>query len=113
MNAKLAQAHVSFKELLHECKLITHLSFDMYQENPNYLKEIEEILKKDKRFVGELKLARMLLMVPFDVHRYLVLDHLPEERLRHIESHLHDLKKRGPPAPITSQSKRTIETHRK
>lgn len=46
---KINDARTNFKELLQECKLITHKSMDLYSENQNHLKEIEEILKKDKR----------------------------------------------------------------
>lgn len=46
---KTNAARSNFKELLQECKLITHKSFDLYNENHNHLKEIEEILKNDKR----------------------------------------------------------------
>jgi transcription elongation regulator 1 len=45
-----------------ECKILTHKTFEAIKENPNHLKEIEGILKKDKR--------------------YLVLDHLENERLQ-------------------------------
>lgn len=45
-------AKSNFKELLQECKLITHKSFDLYMENRNHLKEIEEILKNDKRYIS-------------------------------------------------------------
>jgi len=43
------EAKASFRELLQECKLITHKSYEQVKENPNHLKEIEEILKNDKR----------------------------------------------------------------
>lgn len=42
-------AKAAFRELLHETKLLTHKSFDTIRENPNHLKEIEDILKNDKR----------------------------------------------------------------
>lgn len=38
---------------------------------------------------------------------------MSRERSDTIMFYLEELKKRGPPAPITSQSKRTLETHRK
>jgi hypothetical protein len=50
MRDKAATARSAFKELLQECKLITHKSYDTYKENSNHLKEIEEILKNDKRY---------------------------------------------------------------
>lgn len=77
MNAKL-----SFRELLHECKFITHKSWDMYRENLNHLREIEDILRNDKR--------------------YLVLNHMHAERSQMILSYLEDLHKRGPPPPPTA-----------
>lgn len=48
---KTSSAKQAFKELVQECKLITHKSWEMYKENHNHLKDIEEILKNDKRFV--------------------------------------------------------------
>lgn len=77
MNAKL-----SFRELLHECKFITHKSWDTYRENQNHLREIEDILRNDKR--------------------YLVLNHMHAERSQMILSYLEDLHKRGPPPPPTA-----------
>jgi transcription elongation regulator 1 len=75
-------AKTSFKELLLECKLITHKSLDSVKENPNHLKEIEDILKNDKR--------------------YLVLDHIKSERTNILTMYLEDLFKRGPPPPPTA-----------
>lgn len=46
---KTIEAKASFRELLQECKLITHKSFETVEENPTHFKEIEEILKNDKR----------------------------------------------------------------
>lgn len=46
---KTAEAKAAFRELLLECKLITHKSWDAVQENGQHLREIEEILKMDKR----------------------------------------------------------------
>lgn len=46
---RTTEAKVSFKELLQECKLITYKSFETVKENPLHLKEIEDILKNDKR----------------------------------------------------------------
>lgn len=43
------EAKTSLRELLQECKLVTHKSFEIVKENPNHLKDIEEILKNDKR----------------------------------------------------------------
>lgn len=54
----------------------------MVKENEASLKEIEEILKKDKR--------------------YLELDHIPEERHELVMAYLEDLEKRGPPPPPTA-----------
>lgn len=46
---KTAEAKAAFKELLLECKMITYKSFETVKENAAHLKEIEEILKNDKR----------------------------------------------------------------
>ncbi|KAG5681050.1 hypothetical protein PVAND_010516 [Polypedilum vanderplanki] len=79
---KSSSAKTSFKELLLECKLINHKSYDTYKENHNHLKEIEDILKNDKR--------------------YLVLEHMSRERTDMILDYFEELKKKGVPAPITS-----------
>lgn len=47
---KTTEAKVAFKELLQECKLITYKSFELVKENALHLKEIEDILKNDKRY---------------------------------------------------------------
>uniref|UniRef100_A0A1L8DIB5 Putative transcription factor n=1 Tax=Nyssomyia neivai TaxID=330878 RepID=A0A1L8DIB5_9DIPT len=79
---KTVEAKSAFRELLQECKLITHKSFDTLKDNPNHLKEIEDILKNDKR--------------------HLVLEHIAHERTQMILHHLEDLNKRGPPPPPTA-----------
>ncbi|XP_063709217.1 transcription elongation regulator 1 isoform X2 [Culicoides brevitarsis] len=82
---KTMLAKTSFRELLSETKLITHKSYEMVRENPNHLKEIEEILKNDKR--------------------YLDLDHLHHERSSILNNYLEDLMKRGPPPPPTATNR--------
>lgn len=79
---KVVLAKAAFRELLQETKLLTHKTFDTIRENPNHMKEIEEILKNDKR--------------------YLDLDDIAETRTEIIYSHLEDLEKRGPPPPPTA-----------
>lgn len=63
----------------------------MVKENENYLKEIEDILKNDRR--------------------YLILDHIPDDRKELLISYLDDLEKRGPPPPPTASepSRRIIK----
>lgn len=46
---KTMTAKTSLRELLQECKFINHKSSDLIKENPNHLKEIQDILKNDKR----------------------------------------------------------------
>ena len=67
---------------LQETKLINHKSLKVVQENEQHIREIEEILKKDRR--------------------YLVLDYMPDERTKLIVTYLEDLDKRGPPPPPTA-----------
>lgn len=47
---KTADAKAAFKELLQESKLISHKSLETVKSNPLHLKEIEDILKNDKRY---------------------------------------------------------------
>ncbi|XP_053683234.1 transcription elongation regulator 1 [Sabethes cyaneus] len=79
---KTMNAKISFRELLQECKFITHKSWDTYRDNPNHLREVEDILRNDKR--------------------YLVLSHMHPERTQMILGYLEDLNKRGPPPPPTA-----------
>ncbi|KAF7285403.1 hypothetical protein GWI33_010656 [Rhynchophorus ferrugineus] len=79
---KLVTAKGQFKELLQETKLITHKSLHLLRENQNHMQEIEDILKNDKR--------------------YLVLDHIPQERTQIILNYLEELDRRGPPPPPTA-----------
>ncbi|XP_068153812.1 transcription elongation regulator 1 isoform X1 [Drosophila tropicalis] len=79
---KTLNAKTALRELLQECKFITHKSSDLIKENVNHLKEIQDILKNDKR--------------------YLVLDHMEDERDTIVLSFLEELNKRGPPPPPTA-----------
>ncbi|KAL3276562.1 hypothetical protein HHI36_011936 [Cryptolaemus montrouzieri] len=79
---KLLTAKGQFKELLQETKLITHKSLQTLRENQGHMQEIEEILMNDKR--------------------YLVLDHIPEERTQLVLNYLEELDRRGPPPPPTA-----------
>uniref|UniRef100_A0A182P604 Transcription elongation regulator 1 n=1 Tax=Anopheles epiroticus TaxID=199890 RepID=A0A182P604_9DIPT len=79
---KTANAKLAFRELLQECKFITHKSYELYRENANYLREVEDILRNDRR--------------------YLILHHLAGERTQMILVHLEELHKRGPPPPPTA-----------
>lgn len=79
---KLITAKTQFKELLQETKLITHKSLTLLRENQNHMQEIEDILKNDKRF--------------------LVLDHIPQERTQLVLNYLEELDRRGPPPPPTA-----------
>lgn len=79
---KLITAKGHFKELLQETKLITHKSLSTLRENQSHMQEIEDILKNDKR--------------------YLVLDHIPQERTQLILNYLEELDRRGPPPPPTA-----------
>ncbi|XP_045467294.1 transcription elongation regulator 1 isoform X2 [Harmonia axyridis] len=79
---KLVTAKSHFKELLQETKLITHKSLQTLRENQGHMQEIEDILMNDKR--------------------YLVLDHIPEERTQLILNYLEELDRRGPPPPPTA-----------
>ncbi|KAL1115966.1 hypothetical protein AAG570_005461 [Ranatra chinensis] len=79
---KLIAAKTDIRELLQETKLITHKTNALAQENEAHLKEIEDMLEKDKR--------------------YLVLSHMPEERTELVKAYLVDLEKRGPPPPPTA-----------
>ncbi|XP_052899354.1 transcription elongation regulator 1 [Anopheles moucheti] len=79
---KTANAKLAFRELLQECKFITHKSFELYRDNANHLREVEDILRNDRR--------------------YLILHHIAGERTQMVLAHLEELHKRGPPPPPTA-----------
>uniref|UniRef100_A0A069DXB0 Putative transcription factor n=1 Tax=Panstrongylus megistus TaxID=65343 RepID=A0A069DXB0_9HEMI len=79
---KLVAAKTDLRELLQETKLITHKSNALVEENESHMREIEEMLEKDKR--------------------YLVLEHIADERRELLKSYLVELEKRGPPPPPTA-----------
>ncbi|KAK9509007.1 hypothetical protein O3M35_006424 [Rhynocoris fuscipes] len=79
---KLVAAKTDLRELLQETKLITHKSNALVEENESHMREIEEMLEKDKR--------------------YLVLEHIADERRELLKSYLIELEKRGPPPPPTA-----------
>lgn len=62
--------------------MITDKTFKKVQENSSCLTEIEDILKKDRRF--------------------LVLDAAANERTRLLTGYLEELARRGPPPPPTA-----------
>ena len=75
-------AKADFRELLQESKLITDKTLKKVQDNSSHMQEIEDILKKDKRF--------------------LVLEAAASERSRMIMGYLEELARRGPPPPPTA-----------
>lgn len=75
-------AKADFRELLQETKLITDKTYKKVQDNSTHLTEIEDILKKDKRF--------------------LVLEAAASERTRLLMGYLEELARRGPPPPPTA-----------
>ncbi|XP_065573642.1 transcription elongation regulator 1-like [Artemia franciscana] len=82
MKDKLAQATEDFKMLLQESKIINHKSMTSVKESEQHLRDIIDILKKDKR--------------------YHVLEPVAEERTEMIMSFLEELEARGPPPPPTA-----------
>jgi len=84
INEKFSKAKSDFKELLLQTKLITYKSFATIQEQPqsNHLKEIEDILSKDKSFI--------------------VLECDPDERKKLLMEYIEQLHKEGPPPPPTA-----------
>ncbi|KAK0167860.1 hypothetical protein PV327_001715 [Microctonus hyperodae] len=79
---KLVAAKADFRELLQETKLITDKTYKKVQENNTCLTEIEDILRKDRRF--------------------LVLEAAATERTRLLMGYLEELARRGPPPPPTA-----------
>ncbi|ESO09267.1 hypothetical protein HELRODRAFT_156427 [Helobdella robusta] len=82
MLEKMNQAKSDLRELLKETKTITYKSLKHVEESEQSLKDIENLLKKDKR--------------------YLVLECIADERKKIILSYLTELDHKGPPPPPTA-----------
>ena len=80
---RIGLAKSAFRQLLMETKFITDKSMQMVRDKETgHLAEVEELLKKDKR--------------------YLDLEMLPDERKNILFTYLEELEKRGPPPPPTA-----------
>ncbi|RMX47439.1 hypothetical protein pdam_00002162, partial [Pocillopora damicornis] len=81
---KLADAKGDFRQLLKETHSLTYKTKKQIDESHKHLKDIEETLKKDKR--------------------YLILECVPEERNRLLNSYIDELFRTGPPPPPTASA---------
>merc|ERR1711997_1192556 len=83
MKDRSARAKAAFRQLLLETKFITDKSLQLVHDKATgHLGEIEELLKKDKR--------------------YLDMDVIPEDRKSILFTYMEELEKRGPPPPPTA-----------
>ena len=83
MKDRSAKAKAAFRQLLLETKFITDKSLQLVHDKATgHLGEIEELLKKDKR--------------------YLDLEVLPEDRTSILYTFMEEVEKRGPPPPPTA-----------
>ena len=67
---------------LQETKTLTHKSLKSCTEGESHMREVLEILQKDKR--------------------YLILDSMADERSKILMGYLEELEKKGPPPPPTA-----------
>lgn len=81
---KLADAKGDFRQLLKETHSLNYRSKKLIEESNKHLKDIEDTLKKDKR--------------------YLVLECVPEERNRLLHNFIEELFRSGPPPPPTASA---------
>merc|ERR1739838_771390 len=80
---RIAQAKAAFRQLLVETKFVTDKSLALVRDKDSgHLPEIEELLKKD--------------------NRYLDMDVIPEDRKSILFTYMEELEKRGPPPPPTA-----------
>lgn len=80
---RIAQAKAAFRQLLVETKFVTDKSLQLVRDKESgHLPEIEELLKKDKR--------------------YLDMDVIPDDRKSILYTYMEELEKRGPPPPPTA-----------
>jgi len=82
ISEKYQTAKKDFNELLMQTKLITHKSMTLTSEGPQHLKEIEDILSKDKSWI--------------------VMECAADERKKLIEDYMQKLNVEGPPPPPTA-----------
>ncbi|XP_078488071.1 transcription elongation regulator 1 [Ciona intestinalis] len=76
------EAKFEFRDLLRECKLITHKTKENIRSNSQSMKEIISFLENDKR--------------------YLNLESIDREREDLLKTYIDDLHRRGPPPPPTA-----------
>ncbi|XP_068708563.1 transcription elongation regulator 1-like [Montipora capricornis] len=81
---KLADAKGDFRQLLKETHSLNYKSKKLVEESSKHLKDIEDTLKKDKR--------------------YLVLECVPDERNRLLHNFIEELFRSGPPPPPTASA---------
>ncbi|EDO43130.1 predicted protein [Nematostella vectensis] len=79
---KQSSAKVDFRQLLKETHLITYKSKQNIENHRKHLKDIEQVLENDRR--------------------YLILECMPEERERLLMGYIDELHRRGPPPPPTA-----------
>lgn len=72
----------TWKFVLQETKSITHRSLKLCSEGEQHMRDIVEVLRKDRR--------------------YLVLECQPDERSKILMAYMEELEKRGPPPPPTA-----------
>jgi transcription elongation regulator 1 len=91
LQERLIQAKADLRELLKETKLITYKSHRMIEENGQHLKDIENILQNDKR--------------------YLVLESMADDRKKIVLDYIKDLDRQGAPPPPTASepSRRSVK----
>merc|ERR1719336_820071 len=80
---RIALAKAAFRQLLVETKFVTDKSLQLVRDKESgHLQEIEELLKKDKR--------------------YLDMEVIPDDRKSILYTYMEELEKRGPPPPPTA-----------
>jgi len=82
LKERFVNAKSDLRELLRECKLITHKTRSALKTSPDKMKEIIAMLENDKRYID--------------------LECLEEERDEVIQNFIEELYRRGPPPPPTA-----------
>merc|ERR1719489_527802 len=91
LKSKFIQAKAELKELLKECKMITHKTHSMLESNPAVMKEIKKLHSTDRRYL-QLKESKLKSSTSRHV---LLCDQI-------IGPYIKDLATRGPPPPPTA-----------
>ena len=99
---RLVEAKNEFRALLKETKAITYRSYDMIKETDKHHKDIVDVLKVCCKLHTEIMHYDHACFLLQNDRRYLVLECIPHERTKILDSYVQELHRKGPPPPPTA-----------